>query len=197
MATPLTVTDVVEKFGMQPHPEGGFFVETFRDSSVAIPLEALPPSAGYKVARPSVTTAIYFLVPTGTASKLHRIPSSEVWHFYLGDPLTVVELSPTTGEVKSTILGHDIRAGQTVQHVVPGGTWFGSYPTLDFEGDSQATGSEFVRKTTTRDSSTSFSLVGCTVAPGFEFADFEMAKRGELSEAFPKARSIISALTEE
>lgn len=98
-----------------------------------------------------------------------------VWHFYLGGPLTVIELDETQDtHFKATTLGHDLAAGQTLQHVVHGGTWFGCFPS---EG-------------------TEFSFVGCTVAPGFEFTDFELASRSQLLANFPAASSVICKLTE-
>ena len=159
-----TVDELVRLYQLQPHPEGGFFKETFRDNGV-IQQKALPPH--FKGNR-NFSTAIYFLLPEGTKSRLHRIASDEVWHFYLGDPMTVAQISPQ-GEVEKIILGQDVKAGQKIQHVVPAGYWFGAYPNP---------GSRF-------------SFVGCTVAPGFDFADFEMGKRDELLKIFPKAKTVI------
>lgn len=125
----------------------------------------------------------------------------EVWHFYLGDPLTIYELDGTTGIMKTTVLGNDILSGQTPQHVVPAGVWFGSFPTKDFEiekaDDSSAVLGPSVaalRADTTE--SRRYTLVGCTVAPAFEFADFEMAQRAELLTKFPHAASFINTLTD-
>lgn len=165
----ITVEKLVDLFGMQPHPEGGYFLETYRAGG-KIPKNALP--SAYNGDR-NFSTGIYYLLPEGTRSKLHRIPSDEMWHFYLGDPMTVVEIMPS-GDVVKTILGRDVAAGQRVQHVVPGGCWFGAYPNP---------GSRF-------------SFVGCTVAPGFDFADFEMSNRSALLKEYPKARDIIERLTE-
>ncbi|XP_050387929.1 uncharacterized protein LOC126804567, partial [Argentina anserina] len=81
-----TATQIVEKLKLNTHPEGAFFYETFRDISIVLPLCQLPPD--YKVERP-VSTSIYFLLPAGNVSRLHRIPCAETWHFYLGEPLTV------------------------------------------------------------------------------------------------------------
>lgn len=122
--------------------------------------------------------AIYFLVTPGRCSRLHRIKSDEVWHFYLGGPLTVVELLED-GQVRKTVLGQNILEGNHVlQHVVRRDTWFGCY----------------------NDDNTEFSLVGCTVAPGFDFKDFELASRQVLLSN-PKyqskeAQDIITLLTE-
>lgn len=111
-------------------------------------------------------------MPRGERSKLHRLQSDEVWHFYLGGPLVVVEIDPK-GRVTETRLGHGLERGDVLQHVVPAGHWFGAYP---------AAGS-------------SYSFVGCTVAPGFEFEEFEMADRDELVQEFPHADGLIRLLT--
>jgi predicted cupin superfamily sugar epimerase len=129
----------------------------------------------------SFSTAIFFLVPRGSVSRLHRIRSAEVWHFYLGEPLTVYELDPTTGVEKRTLLGSDVLTGQALQHVVPAGAWFGSHLAADA---GAAAGPAAVPP---QGDSRDYALVGCTVAPGFDFADFEMAKRADMLEAFPHA----------
>ncbi|KAL2635637.1 hypothetical protein R1flu_007116 [Riccia fluitans] len=119
-----------EAYSLQPHPEGGFYAETFRDDSVILRTDALPDR--FKVDRP-ISTAIYFLVPTGSISRLHRIPSAEVWHFYEGEPLTIFELDGETGLTKHTVLGRDVAAGQLLQYVVRPTVWFGAYPTGDYK----------------------------------------------------------------
>lgn len=163
----ITIDALIQHFQLAPHPEGGFFRETYRDRGV-IPHNALPKRfAGER----NYSTAIYFLLPEGQRSRLHRITADEAWHFYLGDPLVVVEIGPN-GTTRETTLGSDVLAGQHVQHVVPAGHWFGAYP---------ATGSRF-------------SLVGCTVAPGFDFADFTMGERAALLQQFPQARDVIERL---
>jgi predicted cupin superfamily sugar epimerase len=153
---------LVEKFNLLPHPEGGFYGETFR-SDLEINSDRI------------ASTAIYFLITPGNVSRFHRIKSDEVWHFYLGGPMSVVEISPDSeGMYKETILGQDIINGEIQQLVVKRDTWFGCFPA---EG-------------------TSFSFVGCTVAPGFDFRDFELASRASLLKEFPKASEIIVKLTE-
>ena len=137
----------------------------------------------------SFSTAIFFLVPRGSVSRLHRINSAEVWHFYLGEPLTVYELDGATGAETRTTLGADVLAGQRLQHVVPAGAWFGSHLAADA---GAAAGPAAPPPGESRD----FALVGCTVAPGFDFADFEMAKRGALLQAFPHAAADITRLTD-
>jgi uncharacterized protein len=98
--------------------------------------------------------------------------SDEIWHFYAGDPLEVIEIDPT-GNLKITDIGNDFSKNQHFQHVVPAGNWFGSRVKAGGE----------------------FSLVGCTVAPGFDFADFEMATPENLLSLFPEHRSVIMDLT--
>lgn len=163
-----TVDQLVKQLELQPHPEGGYYREHYRDSGV-IPHAVL--SEKFKGNR-NYSASIYFLLPKGNFSAMHRIPSDEGWHFYLGDPMTVVQISPE-GKVEKIILGQDILKGQKVQHVVPAGYWFGAYPNP---------GSEY-------------SLVGCTVAPGFDFADFEMGTRAALLKQFPNAKDVIEHLT--
>jgi hypothetical protein len=157
MAAPLTVEALVSHFQLQAHPEGGFFRETFRDPN-CIAREALPGCSGDR----SRSTAILFLLPSGCVSKLHRIRFAECWHFYSGDALTVVELDEAAGQLRRTVLGSNVLAGEQLQHVVPGGRWFGAMTHEDAAG------------------SAGFSLVGCTVAPGFDFADFQLLSDGEL-----------------
>lgn len=184
-----TTSEICKLLELQPHPEGGYFAETFKDTDVTLPHSLL--SAHFKVGRP-VSTAIYFLMPTGNVSHLHRIPSSEVWHFYGGDPLTVFEIDDD-GKMKHTVLGQDIAAGQKLQYVQKPWVWFGAYPTKDIERIPES-GNPVV-KSAPRDSELQYSLVGCTVAPGFEFADFELASRSDLSAKFPHAQNFIEFLT--
>ena len=162
--------ELIQKYNMQPHPEGGFYVETFR-SATNVDTEKGPRSA---------STAIYFLMCENNISRLHRIVSDEVWHFYLGCSITVVELTEDGG-YKTTVLGSNIagpNASEVVQYVVKGGTWFGSFPNIEPGSDD-------------------CSFVGCTVSPGFEFSDFEMGSNALLSKAFPiaAASGIIDKMT--
>jgi uncharacterized protein len=158
----------IEKLRLEPHPEGGYFRQTYR-SDVTIAREALPPEFGGARA---ASTAIYFLLEGENFSALHRLRSDEVWHFYAGSPL-VVEVIEPTGSQSSILLGDDSDAGQGFQAVVRAGCWFASH-VADWKG---------------------WSLVGCTVAPGFDFEDFEMAKRAELVNGYPQHREIITRLT--
>jgi uncharacterized protein len=160
----------IDKLGLEPHPEGGYFRQTYR-SEVAIAREALP--AGFGGSRP-VSTAIYFLLAGENFSAFHRLRSDEVWHFYAGAPLEVHVIEEGGGYSK-ILLGRDAEAGEGFQAVVKAGCWFGSR---------------------VRDGK-SWALVGCTVSPGFDFQDFEMAKRDELVRLCPQHREVIERLTRE
>lgn len=158
----------IETLGLTRHPEGGWFRETYR-SSESIPADGLP--GRFNEPR-SFCTAIYFLLERGEFSALHRIKSDEIWHFHEGAPLTVYVFTPN-GEKHEILLGRDIEKGQHFQAVVPAGCWFGAKTAGDF------------------------SLVGCTVAPGFDFRDFEMADRADLSSIFPRHAALINQLTQD
>jgi hypothetical protein len=159
---------LIRTYGLRRHPEGGYFKESYRSAGLIIAAEPADSIAGAR----NFSTAIYFLLPGGARSRLHRIKSDELWHFYLGGPLTVASLSPK-GKVEYTVMGGDTKAGHRLQHMVPAGCWFGAYP---------AEGAEF-------------SFVGCTVSPGFDFSDFELADRAELLRQFPRAKDLIDKLT--
>jgi uncharacterized protein len=158
----------IDKLRLQPHPEGGYFRQTYR-SEIVISREALP--AGFSGSR-AASTAIYFLLDGKNFSAFHRLRSDEVWHFYAGEPLLVHVIDPG-GEYFRMLLGHEPEAGQALQAVVRAGCWFASH-VADWN---------------------SFALVGCTVAPGFDFEDFEMGKREELVARYPQHRELIERLT--
>lgn len=158
----------IQKLSLQPHPEGGFYRQTYR-ADLILPQQALPPRfTGPRAA----STAIYFLLQGENFSAFHRLRSDELWHFYVGAPL-VVHLIGESGNYSKILLGSDPEAGEELQPVVKAGCWFASQV-----GDGE-----------------SFALVGCTVAPGFEFADFELAKREELTKRYPRHRELIEKLT--
>ena len=159
---------LVEKLELEPHPEGGYFKETYR-SSGEIEEGHLPP--GYEGKR-NYSTCIYFLLTSGNFSALHRIRQDEVWHFYDGAPLSVHVLTPS-GEYVEHITGRDLSQGQVPQLVVPAGCWFGAEVRQE----------------------NAFSLVGCTVSPGFDFRDFELASESKLITEFPDHAELISRLT--
>jgi len=152
---------------LNPHPEGGHYRQTYK-SELMIPGSSLPEHCGPRAA----STAIYFLINGGNFSAFHRLRSDEVWHFYAGSPLQVHVLDPA-GTYSALLLGNDPDAGHLLQAVVPAKSWFASH-VADW---------------------TSWALVGCTVAPGFEFADFEMARREDLSATYPNHRELIARLT--
>lgn len=148
----------IEKLQLNAHVEGGAFKETYR-SALKIAHKYLPPD--FKGKR-NVSTAIYFLLKEGQFSAMHKIASDELWHFYAGSPLYIYELN-AVGELITHILGNDLEAGQSFQVLIPAGSWFGSR--------CQTPGA--------------FSLAGCTVAPGFDFEDFELANKQFMKDNFP------------
>ncbi|XP_031490338.1 uncharacterized protein LOC116257582 isoform X2 [Nymphaea colorata] len=181
-------SEIVSLLHLQPHPEGGYFAETFRDSSIRLQTSSLPPE--FKVDRP-ISTCIYFLLPSGSVSHLHRIPCAETWHFYMGEPLTVFELRED-GTPKMTVLGPDLEAGQHLQYTVPPNVWFGSFPTkdvLDYAPDGSS-----VDIGPSRDPDLHFSLVGCTCAPAFQFEDFELPKFSQLLAVAPNVEPFLRYL---
>lgn len=157
----------IDHLGLEPHPEGGYFRQTYRAERI-IPREALSGFTGPRAA----STAIYFLLEGKNFSAFHRLQSDEVWHFYAGSPLTIHVIEPS-GSYSEISLGNDPDAEQVFQAVVPAGCWFASH-VADWN---------------------SWALVGCTVAPGFDFADFEIAEREELLKRYPQHREIIERLT--
>jgi predicted cupin superfamily sugar epimerase len=148
--------------------EGGYYAETHRSPEV-IGRECLPPRyAGPR----NISTAIYYLLEPDTFSALHRVASDEVFHFYLGDPVEMLQLWPD-GSGKVVVIGADIEKGMIPQVVVPHGVWQGA--RLLGEGE--------------------FALLGCTVSPGFDFADYESGSRDLLSRSYPQFSEMIRALT--
>jgi uncharacterized protein len=158
----------IDKLKLEPHPEGGFYRQTYR-AALILPKDALPPQfTGPR----AVSTAIYFLLDGENFSAFHRLRSDELWHFYLGASL-VVHVIEANGAYSEIHLGNNPEAGEVLQAVVKAGYWFASR---------------------VRDGK-SFALVGCTVSPGFDFEDLELAKRAELVKAHPQHRKIIEQLT--
>ncbi len=133
----LTADVLIKRLALQPHPEGGFYRETFRDSRT---------DANGR----SVSSLIYFLLGAGDVSEWHRVDAAEIWHYYAGAPLVLTQ-SPNGHDASATHLGADVMAGQMPQIVVPAGHW------------------------QTATSLGAWTLVGCTVAPAFDFAAFELA----------------------
>jgi predicted cupin superfamily sugar epimerase len=157
----ITAEELIRLLHLEPLPrEGGWYRETYR-SSLQLPVDALAPP--YRISR-SAGTAIYYLLTPDTFSAVHRLPTDEVFHFYLGDPVEMLQLGPNPENGGRIVtLGPDILAGQQVQTIVSSGVWQGSM--------LRAGGV--------------FALMGTTMAPGFDFADYEAADRDALIAAFP------------
>lgn len=158
------VAAIIAHYGMLPHPEGGYYTRSYC-SAGSIPAHALP--AAFAGDRP-YASAILYLLPQGAVSRLHRLRQDEVWHFYLGGRLRLAMISPA-GVYSEVRLGQNILAGEQVQHCVHAGYWFGAMPAPDAE----------------------YSLLGCTVSPAFDFADFEMGSRDTLARLFPHLQESI------
>lgn len=153
---------------LKAHPEGGYYRQTYK-ADLVLAKQSLPPE--FTGAR-SVSTAIYFLLEEQDFSAFHRLRSDEVWHFYVGVRL-VAHVIDEEGRYSEILLGSDPEAGEVPQAVVKAGSWFASR---------------------VRDGK-SFALVGCTVAPGFDFEDFELGRREELVAKYPQHRELIERLT--
>jgi predicted cupin superfamily sugar epimerase len=164
----MDVETIIHHLGLQPHPEGGFYRETYR-SRETIAAAALPSRYGNDR---NFSTAIYYLLTPDSHSTLHKVRSDEVFHFYAGDPVTMLQLHGD-GRGETIVLGSDIAAGQQLQVVVPEGVWQGL-----FLNDGGA-----------------FALLGATVSPGFDFADFEVGTREALIRQYPACRALIERLT--
>lgn len=157
----------VSSLSLSPHPEGGYFKETYRSLDI-IPVGTF----GSRFGGPrSVCTGILYLLEAGDFSAFHRIRSDEMWHFYAGGPLELHILHDAKHQVVR--IGRDVHRGEHLQFVVPAGAWFASAPS---QGSA-------------------YSLLGCTVSPGFDFNDFEMANRSELVREFPAHADVIARLT--
>lgn len=163
----ITCRQLIQHYELQPHPEGGWYKETYK-SSEYISEAALP--GRFRGAR-AFSTAIYFLLEQGNFSAFHRIRADECWHFYAGD-LLLVYVIKEDGNLEIIHLGNDINRGQVFQYIVPANNWFASRP---------APGSRFC-------------FMGCTVAPGFEFNDLELAETAQLLPLLPHHEKIIKEL---
>jgi len=162
----------INKLGLEKHPEGGWFKEVYR-SAETIKTEHLPERFGGERHH---STSIYFLLTSDTFSAFHRIKSDELWHFYDGSPVTIHMINES-GEYSQVTLGRDrdIDKGEVLQYAIPHSVWFGAEV----------------------DNKDSYVLVGCTVAPGFHYDDFELAKRDWLMREYPQHKEIIERLTRE
>jgi len=165
----MTPQEIIARLNLTPLPsEGGWYRETYR-SPERIAADALPPRYGAE--RP-FCTAIYYLLTPDTVSAMHRVKSDEIFHFHLGGPVTMLQLHPD-GTAEIVTLGADIASGQQLQVIVPRGAWQGAF--LNDGGR--------------------FALMGCTLAPGFEFDDFELGRRADLISRFPQHTALIERLT--
>ena len=165
----MTAEELIKLLHLQPHPkEGGFFRETYR-ADEAFSAAALP--SRYGAAR-AAGTAIYYLLTPNAFSALHRLASDEIFHFYLGGPVRMLQLLPD-GQGRTVLLGSNLAAGQSPQVIVPRGVWQGSM----------------------LEPGASFALLGCTVAPGFDYADYEDGSREELIAKYPAFADWIRRLT--
>lgn len=160
------VDELINELHLLPHPEGGYFREIYRSGEIIQP-NTIP---GFQDER-NVCTSIYYLLNKTDISHFHRIKSDEIWHFYEGSPV-VIHIIDDNGDHKKVVLGKAENAS-TFQTVIPKNLWFAA---------------EVKNKE-------AYSLVGCTVAPGFDFMDFELAEREELIKKFPHLSEIINRLT--
>lgn len=154
--------EIIEKLQLIPHPEGGFYRQTYRADQQ---IELHPNRSRH------VNTAIYFLLLDDGKSMFHRIQSDELWFFHQGEPLEIIWIEK--GELKARLLGNNLSAGEQPQISIPAKTWFAA--RMKNPGN--------------------YSLVSCTVAPGFDFEDFELADPEGLSREFPKLKETIQLFT--
>ncbi len=154
------LADLIASLRLMPHPEGGYYRETYRAKETT----GNPPRA--------LSTAIYYLLVPETFSEIHRLKSDEIFHFYLGQTVEILQLFPD-GQSAVTQLGQNLAAGEQLQVTIAAGVWFGS--RLKEGGE--------------------YALMGTTVAPGFDFADFESGKRAPLTAQYADRAALIASLT--
>lgn len=165
----MTADEIKRLLNLAPHPcEGGSFLQTWR-AEEEIPHEALP--ARYPTAR-FAGTCIYYLLEPGTFSEMHWLASDEIFHFYLGDPVEMLQLAPD-GSERTVILGSDLASGQHPQLIVPKFVW---------QGSRLVPGGRV-------------ALLGCTVSPGFDYADYETGHYEPLAREYPQRAGLIRILT--
>jgi predicted cupin superfamily sugar epimerase len=159
----MTVDEIISLLHLQPHPkEGGFFAETYRSAAT------LTSAAGLR----NLATAIFYLLSPGTFSEMHCLPGDEIFHFYLGDPVEMLQLH-ADGSSEVIVLGTDIASGMKLQHVVPGSMWQGS--RLKKGG--------------------AFALLGTTMSPGFDYDDYVSGNAEDLIRRWPDRAEMIRVLT--
>ncbi|MGD2089280.1 MAG: cupin domain-containing protein [Candidatus Aminicenantes bacterium] len=161
----MTAEEMIQLLNLQKHHEGGYFVETYRSGEVVT-----DPHRGQR----PYSTAIYYMLTPDTFSEIHRLAADEIFHFYRGDPVEMLHLYPD-GRGKRLLLGKDIERGMHPQVLVPSGVW---------QGARLLAGGTF-----------GFTLMGTTMAPGFEYPDYQSGSRQELTRLYPDFKELITALT--
>jgi predicted cupin superfamily sugar epimerase len=175
----LTADEVKRVLNLRPHPrEGGWFIRTYQASEMISPENF---SDGRYDEPRHTGTAIYYLLEPDTFSEMHVLASDEIFHHYAGDPVEMLQLHPD-GSTRRVVIGKDLRAGERPQVVVPRGVWQGSRLLRPAQDSADACG---------------WALLGCTVSPGFEFADYQTAPRADLIAEWPGEAGLITALTRE
>lgn len=164
----MSVEEIIERLELQPHPEGGYYRETYR-SEGSIPADVL--NSGFPAPR-NFCTSIYYLLTRGNFSAFHRLKQDELWFYHGGDSLIVHEIRPDGMYIRHEV-GNPLSIGRAPQTMVPAGSWFASEISPGGE----------------------WALVGCVVSPGFDFDDFELADSGELLGAFSQHKEVIERLT--
>jgi predicted cupin superfamily sugar epimerase len=164
----IIVEEIIKKYNLEKHPEGGYYSETYR-SIETISKENL--DTRYTQSH-SYGTCIYYLLTSETFSEMHQLETDEIFHFYLGDPIEMLQLYPD-GKGKYVVIGNDISQDMSPQVIVPRGVW---------QGSRLIKGGEF-------------ALLGCTLAPGFEFVDYKSGKKADLIQKYPDFKDSITALT--
>jgi predicted cupin superfamily sugar epimerase len=161
----MTAEEMIKLLNLQKHREGGYFAETYRSKEIIT-----DPHRGSR----SYSTAIYYMLTPDTFSEMHRLAVDEIFHFYLGNPVEMLHLYPD-GSGKRLFLGNDPEKGMQLQVLVPVGVW---------QGARLLPGGTF-----------GFSLMGTTMAPGFEYSDYQSGSRQELTRQYPDFKELITALT--
>ena len=175
----ITAAEVKRLLNLRPHPrEGGWFVRTYHASELLSPENF---NHGRYDGPRRTGTAIYYLLVSDTFSEMHVLASDEIFHHYAGDAVEMLQLHPD-GSSRRVTIGKDLRAGERPQVMVPRGVWQGSRlrPLANQDADSNG-----------------WALIGCTVSPGFEFADYKSAPRAELIARWPAEAEMITELTRE
>lgn len=162
----MNATEIAKRLGLKPHPEGGYFRETYL-STPTIP--SIQSGDGRVLKDRAVATAIYYLVTPDSFSALHKVASDETFHFYFGDPVEMLLIKPN-GDHELIVLGSHIISGQHPKFTVPAGNW---------------------QSARLAETSSKYALLGTTVYPGFDFSDFEMGDRGDLTQRFQHISSLI------